>query len=546
MKSPYDVVIAGAGAGGGFAAMVLAQRGFKVLLLDRGKRYDFSKDFPMNFPDWERQPRAFSSRADTFARARGADIQREDADICSGVYRNGVLKQSAPNRRGPFRYQRAMGLGGSTLHYQGEAHRYPEHAFMPRSRYGWGQDWPLNYERLAPWYEKVEQLLGVAGIANNPYKVARGDYPTPAHALSTSSQLAQRGAEKLGWSLLQNSLALPSRSVDGRTPCQHSGGCVQGCRFGAKSSVDLTAIRRAEETGNLTILTHCRLLNVETADRGVVSGLLVKIDKSVQRIQARVYILAMGAIETPRILLASQDSFHPAGIGNHNDQVGRNIMETISINLLCRADQSVHSYRGPPLDSRIWDFSLPEKPLRSGYVLGVSGTVGGRQSPLSYAWSIPGFGLQHKNEVRRQFGRDIQLFGIAEHIAHPDNRIILSEELDTAGVPKVEVYSDYGEDDRQTLRAMKNNIIEWADACGFTQRQRLYSSYDSPGAAHIGGTCRMGDDPQTSVTSVDGRVHGMENLYIADGSLLPTLGAGDSPSLTIQALAMRLASKMKI
>jgi len=546
MNYQYDVVIAGAGAGGGFAAMVLAQRGYKVLLLDRGKRYDFSKDFPMNSPDWERQPRAFTGHADSFARARGADVLREDADICSGVYHDGVLKQSAPNRRGPFRYQRAMGLGGSTLHYQGEAHRYPEHAFQPKSRYGWGQDWPLGYAELEPYYDQVEQVLSVAGIANNPHKVARGDYPTPAHALSTSSQLAQHGAEKLGWSLLQNSLALPSRSVDGRTPCQHSGGCVQGCRFGAKSSVDLTAIKQAEATGNLTVVTHARLLKTETAEGGDVSGFVVSIDGEVQRIQAGVYILAMGAIETPRMLLASQSPFHPAGIGNHNDQVGRNLMETISINLLCRADQPVHSYKGPPLDSRIWDFSKPGGSLRSGYVLGVSGTVGGRQSPLSYAWGIQGFGLQHKNEMRRQFGRDIQLFGIAEHIAHPDNRLILSDQLDTDGVPKVEVYSDYGEDDRQTLRAMKNNIIEWADACGFKQRQRLYSSYDSPGAAHIGGTCRMGDDPQISVTNVDGRVHGMENLYIADGSLLPTLGAGDSPSLTIQALAMRMASKMKI
>ncbi len=217
-------------------------------------------------------------------------------------------------------------------------------------------------------------------------------------------------------------------------------------------------------------------------------------------------------------------------------------METISLNILCRADQPLHSYKGPPLDARIWDFAKPRSPLRSGYVLGVSGVVGGRQSPMSYAWGISGIGLEHKNKVREQFGRDIQLFGVAEHIAHPDNRVILSEKLDKDGVPRVEVHSDYGPDDRQTLRAMKGSLLEWVDACGLNNRQGFYSSYDLPGAAHVGGTCRMGGDPELSVTNIHGQIHGMENLYITDASLLPTLGAGDSPSLTIQALAVRIAT----
>ncbi len=545
MKQTFDVVIAGGGAGGGFAAMVLTQRGLKVLMLERGQRFDYSKDFPMNYPAWELRPRAFNARAGSIERIRGASIRPQDSDICSGRFNaEGKLLQTPSKHRGPFNYQRALGLGGSTLHYQGEAHRYPEHAFKPKSLYGWGEDWPLEYAELEPYYEQAEQILAVAGIANNPHKPRRGTYPTPAHALSTSSQFAKRGSDKLGWSLLQNSLALPSRSLDGRIPCQHSGGCVQGCRFGAKSSTDLTAIKVAEDSGNLTVMTRARLLQIETNARGQVEGLIFLKDGKTQRARANKYILAMGAIETPRMMLASQSGAHPQGIGNQNDNVGRNFMETISINLLGRANQPLHSYKGPPLDARIWDFSRPGTPLRSGYVLGVSGTVGGRQSPLSYAWSIGGFGLAHKNQMREQFGRDIQFFGIAEHISNPDNRVILSDREDSDGVPMVRVISDYGEHDRQTLRAMKQRVLEWADACDLSTRDRLYSSYDQPGAAHVGGTCRMGNTPETSVTDAGGRVHGVNNLYIADASLLPTLGAGDSPSLTIQALAMRVASEI--
>ena len=147
--------------------------------------------------------------------------------------------------------------------------------------------------------------------------------------------------------------------------------------------------------------------------------------------------------------------------------------------------------------------------------------------------------------VREQFGRDLQLFGVAEHIPHPDNRLRLSDRSDQNGVPLLQLYSDYDVEDRRTLRAMKARILQWADACGLEQRTRLFSTYDQPAAAHVAGTCRMGSDPERSVTDVDGRVHGVDNLYIADGSILPTLGAGDSPSLTIQALAMRIASGLE-
>lgn len=543
MANDYDVVIAGAGAGGGFAAMSLAKKGFKVLLLERGKRFDYRKDFPMNHPDWELKARAFSRHSSTFKLGETALISPQDHDLCSAkMDENGRLNHLKPKRRGRLVYQRVIGVGGSTLHYQGEAHRYPEHAFYPQKLYGWGQDWPLYYAQLAPYYEQAEHVLGVAGSPNNPFKVPRGDYPTPAHPLSTGSQIAKRGADKLGWNLLANPLALPSESIDGRTPCQHSGGCVQGCIFGAKSSTDLTAIAHAEKTGNLRLLKNTRLLQIETDSKGDISSFIYKRKGKTKRISASIYILALGAIETPRMMLASKSKKHPNGIGNQHDNVGRNFMETIALSLQCRADQPIHSYQGPPLDSRIWDFAKPKRPLRSGFVLGVAGTLSGRHGPQSYAGSIAGMGLDHKQKMRAQFGRDIQLFGIAEHVANEQNRVILTDSLDRDGVPKVDVKSDYGDTDRDSIRTMKEKILQWAEASQLTEIQGLYSSYDRPAAAHVGGTCRMGVNPEKSVTNAKGEVHGIRNLLITDASVLPTLGAGDSPSLTIQALALKIAS----
>ena len=283
----FDAIVVGSGAGGGFAAMGLAEAGMRVLLLERGRRFEPRRDFPMNHPDWELRPRAFR---DTEVSPGGdASLVLEDGVALDPRYahlRSSRTPGERPkaSQRAPFRYERVFGLGGTTLHYQGEAHRFSDHAFRPASLYGFGVDWPVSYAELAPYYERAEHVLGVAGDAANPFKPSRGPFPTPAHKLSYASQRIATGATKLGWALLPNSLALPTRSIDARPPCQRSGGCVQGCIFGAKSSVDLTAIRRAEATGRLQVQTESRVLALEMGQDGRVDGVVYRRANSDYRV----------------------------------------------------------------------------------------------------------------------------------------------------------------------------------------------------------------------------------------------------------------------
>ena len=542
----FDAIVVGSGAGGGFAAMGLAEAGMRVLLLERGRRFEPRRDFPMNHPDWELRSRAFrdtegpAGHDASLVLEDGASLDPRYAHLRSSSARDEEGKRS---HRAPFRYERVFGLGGTTLHYQGEAHRFSDHAFRPASLYGLGVDWPVSYAELAPYYELAEQVLGVAGDAANPFKPPRGPFPTPAHKLSYASQRIAAGASKLGWALLPNSLALPTRSIDGRPPCQRSGGCAQGCIFSAKSSVDLTAIRRAEGTGRIQVLTESRVLTLEMGPDGKIDGIVYRRANGDYRARSRVVLLATGAVETPRLLLASRSASQPNGIANSSGLVGQFFMETLLAEITVRFDQRIDAYKGPPIDSRIWNFSRPARDgaARSGYVLGVSGTLGGFHGPMSHALLLPGLGRAHKDAMRSHFGTLVTLFGIAEQEPRAGNRVTLADSKDPDGIPLARVQSAHSQTDLLALDAMLTRVKELGQAAGAVEVLRQATTYDVPAASHIGGTCRMGVDSRASVVSAYGRSHDVPNLFIADASVLPGQGAGDSPSLSIQALALRTA-----
>ena len=527
----FDVLIIGSGAGGGMTALALCEQGFKVGLIERGQRFKPQQDYILNYADWE-------TRSDPLQAAR-----LNEQTIDKSYHPNAILN-GKPKRRPALTYHRVHGLGGSTLHYQGEAHRFAEHAFRTRQQFGWGVDWPLEYQDLAPYYDQAEQLLGVAGESGNPFKPERGSYPTAAHPLSERSRVLAKSANKAGMTLQANSLALPSKSVDGRLPCQHSGGCNYGCVFNAKSSIDQAIIPRAEQTGNLTILTNTRALNLELDERSEITAVDCERNKVRQRYSARAYVLATGAVETPRLMLHSKSQSAPAGYANAHDQVGRYFMETVMAFQTIDLQADIKTYRGPPLDSRIWDFHKPDDNQTNGFVLGAAGYLYPSAGPSGHAINTPGIGRAHKAKVRESFGRRLRLFGVAEQQPLADNRLTLSRSKDPVGIPKVDVQCAYSEQDLHTIKVMKTRLLAWAKA---TPTSRIGQAGDTSlrsSATHVGGGCRMGNDPQSSVVDAFGRVHGKSNCYITDASMFPTQGAGDSPSLTIQALALRTADKI--
>lgn len=536
-----DVCVIGSGAGGGVAAYALAAAGFSIVVLEAGPRFDPAL-YALDETDWESAAKllkipAGNSQNFTSGPPQPLDPRYEHLRAWSQLGRF-----ASPTHRSPPQIFRVKGVGGCTLHYQGEAHRFSPHGFVSRSELGYADDWPIRYEDLEPYYERMERLLGVAGDHRNPHKPPRLPFPNPPHFLSCATQRVKQGFDRLGLTLWPNSLAILSRPKGDRPPCNYCNGCERGCMTGAKSSMDVTLIPQAEATGRVRVISNAMARDIPLDKMGKAKGVTYFDRSGVEHFQpAKLVVLAAGALESPRLLLHATSNRFSDGLANRSGLVGRNFMETLVYFNIALFEDPIHSYKGTQIDARCWDFnqSDPQRAFRGGVVFGVSAL--NLLGPLSYTKHlVRGWGLQHKQRMRELFGRVIHLFAVGEHLPHPDNRITLDEEArDSFGIPLPKVTVALSQNELDMLDFMRSQARAILGAAGVKEILGEISAYDTDHISHMSGTCRMGTDPQSSVVNEFCQSHDVPNLFITDASCFVTEGGGDSPSLTIQALALR-------
>lgn len=542
--SDYDAIIIGAGAGGGAAAYSLTRQGFKVLLLEAGPRFSPLNDYQLDKTDWERHrfPEKQLSRGHySFAPLQALDPRWEHLrswNRNNGDYVTGM--QRIPSGPG---YHHVQGIGGSTLHFTGEAHRFNPASMQMASRFDVAADWPLSYPELVPFYEQAEQLTGVAGVSDIPGQQYRNNILQPPHPFSDTSQVLQRGAEALGLTWQPNNRAALSRSLDVRLPCNYCNNCNRGCPRGDKGSVDITFIRKAELTGLLKIRPESPVLQIETDHNKTVTGVIYSNSGQHHRVSAQIVVLAGGAIETPRLLLNSATETYPDGLANESGAVGKNFMETLSWSCSGLSDQPLNTHKGLPADGICWNFSSPDS---------IPGVIGGCRfssstaeaelnGPAAYAQRvIPGWGSDLKQAMRDNFGQAVTIGAIGESLPNANSYISLDRATkDPQGLPVAQIHSFLAESELNRLDFMARKCREILKAAGINQLVEEYGSYDLFSATHVFGTCRMGTAPETSVVNPFGQSHRWRNLFICDASIFPSSGGGESPSLTIEALSLR-------
>tara|TARA_B110000211_G_C14075703_1_gene551924 strand:+ start:627 stop:2285 length:1659 start_codon:yes stop_codon:yes gene_type:complete len=540
-----DVVVIGSGAGGAAAAWRLCHLGLNVLILEAGPRFEPYKDYTLDQPDWEKRgfPKKEGSNAKITFSDLG-DLLPDDDDLKSWDVVSGKKNIGSKRLVSGAGYHHVQGVGGSTLHFVGESHRMHPRAMSLFSDFGKGYDWPISYADLEPYYTVSERVLGVAGPENQGERWRTEPYPLPAHPLSSAAQALVSAGAKIEMEWQQNSRAALSQSYDERPACNYCGNCSKGCPIGDKGSADVTFIRKAEATGRLEIKTGCAVTKLFEGENGHITHLEAIANGTRLKIKTPILVLAAGAVQTPRLLLASAEG----GLANSSKQVGQNFMETLLWSSTGILSTLRNSHKGLPADAISWQFNAPD--AIPGVLGGCRFNSGvqeiGLNGPISYTTRIlDGFGHDLKRSLRQNFGKAITVGSIGEVLPNRNSFVELHKtEVDAFGVPLASIQSVLGATEIARLRFMAQKSRQLLAAAGVTEILEEFSTWDQFSTTHAFGTCRMGNNPTTSVVDKNCRSHDHPNLHITDASVFPSTGGGESPSLTIQALAVLAADNI--
>lgn len=500
-----DVCVIGCGAGGGVMATNLAEAGLRVVVLEAGPFWVPERDWTSDEKDQ-------------------AKLYWNDTRIVGG---------DDPFRMGGNNSGR--GVGGSTVHYTMIKLRFHSHDFRTRTADGVGDDWPMTYGDLAPYYDEVEGNLGVAGPSYFPWGEFHGPYPQRPHPASSQGAVLLDGCERLGIRATMAPLSTLSSPKDGRPPCTYRGFCVVGCKPGAKSSILVTYVPRLVEAGGV-IKDGSMVTRLKMENGRIRSATYVHAGRRYEQ-RARTFVLAGYAIETPRLLLHSACDEAPRGVANSSGLVGKRLMTHPSHRAYAWFEDLKRQNKAPPGIALTQDFytSPKEGTHVRGYTLESAGAL-----PLAFAsFLVQGTGVWGW-DLRRIMLDYNHYAGIAingECLPYEHNEVRLAKETDANGVPLAHVRFSWGENERRMIEHGYERVEEILQAAGGSR------SWRAPDTAHLMGTCRMGDDPRTSVVDEWCRSWDVPNLFICDGSVFVT-SAGVNPSLTIEAIAARAADRL--
>lgn len=519
-ERPAEVLIVGAGASGGVAALRLAEAGVDVVCLEQGDWPDRAT-YRGGEPEGDLVARKrWSGSPNVRGLASDYPIDTSDSEIA------------------PVNYN---GVGGGTILYNAQWPRLLPTDFRVRSTDGVAADWPLTYEELQPFYERTDRQFTISGLGGNPAYPPGADPPLPPLPIGEVGLRVARAHVSMGWHWWPENNAIASVDIDAsRHRCAQRGTCGQGCGEGAKASTDLSHWPAAISAG-ARLVTGARVREITVGSDGRATGASWVDPTGHERFQgADVVLLAANGIGTPRILLNSTSVRFPDGLANSSGLVGRHLMLHPLASVIGLFDEDLRTWRGQS-GALIQSLHFYGSDPARGFLRGARWSLSPGGGALKAALARGGvWGAGHHAHVRARLGRSASWTVLGEDLPDPDNRVELAAGLtDSSGIPAPAVRYRVSDNSKALLAWHSERAGESLLEAGAGRVEVVRQ----PANGHFLGTARMGDDPDTSVVDRWGMAHDVPNLGIIDGSTFVTAG-GVNPTSTICALALRTVDRL--
>lgn len=554
-EQEYDAIIVGSGAGGGMACYQLANAGLKVALVEAGDYYDPADDeqrTQMRYP-WESPRRGASTRRRPFG----------DYNSCIGGW---DLDGEPYTQKGDtnFRWWRGRMLGGRTNHWGRISLRFGPLDFKRKDIDGLGDNWPIGYDDVKPYYDKVDKMIGVFGSNEGLYNDPDGFFlPAPKPRLHELYFI--KGARKLNVPVYPARKSMLTKRINAeRGVCFYCGQCSRACGIHADFSSSTALVYPALNGGQVDLLTNCMVREVLTGPDGRATGVsyVNREDRKEYQIKGRTVVLAASACSSARILLNSKSERHDAGLGNSSDHVGRYLHDSTGASraafvpeLMDRDIYNEDGVEGMHIYTPWW---LEEAKLDfpRGYHLEIGGGMGMPSYGFGFAANqyneflgkrVGGYGNGLRDDIRRFYGSRLSIACRGESVPQYTNRCEIDPSVvDEWGIPVLRFDYQWTDHEVKQAKHMQDTMEDLLTAAGGTVlgskpgADRQYGLAAPGEIIHEVGTTRMGDDPSTSVTNQFGQLHDADNVFVADAGTFVSQ-ADKNPTWTIMALSWRMS-----
>ncbi|GAA4278337.1 GMC oxidoreductase [Aquimarina mytili] len=550
-KEPqYDAIVVGTGISGGWAAKELCEKGLKTLVLERGRMVRHIEDYTtMNDDPWDSEFKGQPTRKEIAEQEK----QNRTGYVTGTEHRHFFVNdlKHPYNETKRFDWIRGYHVGGRSLMWGRQSYRLADIDFEANKKDGIAIDWPIRYKDIAPWYDKVEEFIGVSGEKLGLEQLPDGQFLPPMELNCVENHLKSNIAQNYEDRLLtigRTAHITGTKTFEGRMNCQYRNRCMRGCPFGAYFSSNSSTLPAAERTGNMTLrpnsIVHQVIYNDKT---GKATGVKV-IDsetKEVFEFTAKVIFLCASAIASASILLQSKSERFPNGMGNDSGELGHNIMDHhFKAGAIANFDGFEDKYYKGRRPNGLYiprfrnlGGETDQKTFKRGY--GYQG--GASRRDWKETISELGYGAALKESILKPGKWQIGLMGFGECLPYHDNKMTLDyEKLDEWGLPTITFDAEFKENEIEMRKDMVSQAMEMLEKAGF----KNIEPWDDIGAPGLGihemGTARMGNDPKTSVLNKHNQIHAVPNVYVTDGSFM-TSASCVNPSLTYMAFTARAA-----